>query len=49
MLAAFLTTLAILGGLAYALRSQERGLIDRHRYNNRHNDAPGARADNLLG
>jgi hypothetical protein len=48
MLIALLVTLIITSALGASMRSEERGgLIARHRYNNRYNDASGAREDHL--
>jgi hypothetical protein len=48
MLTAILTPLAIVVALAYALRAGRDGQAIIHRpYNNRYNDAPGARRDHL--
>jgi hypothetical protein len=48
MLTAILTPLAIVVGLAYALRAGRDGQAIIHRpYNNRYNDAAGARRDHL--
>jgi hypothetical protein len=48
MLTAILTPLAIVVALAYALRSGRDGQAIIHRpYNNRYNDASGARRDHL--
>ncbi len=49
MLSAILVTLIVVLALAYALRSSRRAdspLVHRP-YNNRYNDAPGAREDHL--
>ena len=49
MLIAILIALIIVAALGYALRTSRRdGLIGRHGYNNRYNDASAARED-LLG
>lgn len=46
MLIALFVTLIVTAALGASMRSEERGgLINRHRYNNRYNDAPGARED----
>jgi hypothetical protein len=48
MLTAILTPLAIVVALAYALRTGRNGEAIIHRpYNNRYNDAAGARRDHL--
>lgn len=48
MLSAILITLLIGAALGSALRAgRGDGLIGRHRYNNRYNDASGARDDHL--
>ena len=48
MLTAIIVTLVIAGSLLYALRSDPDGsLISRRPYNNRYNDASGAREDHL--
>ena len=48
MIAAILITLIILAALGYSLGSErDGGLIARHSYNNRYNDASGAREDHL--
>jgi len=47
MLTAIIVTLIIAGGLGYALRSGGGQLISRRPYNNRYNDASGAREDHL--
>lgn len=48
MLLAIIITLFIVAALGFSLRSeQETGLIARHRYNNRYNDASGARDDHV--
>ncbi|HWF33270.1 MAG TPA: hypothetical protein VG188_12010 [Solirubrobacteraceae bacterium] len=48
MLTAILTPLAIVVALAYALRAGKDGQTITHRpYNNRYNDASGARRDHL--
>jgi hypothetical protein len=48
MLTAILTPLAIVVALAYALRAGKDGqTIIRRPYNNRYNDASGARRDHL--
>ena len=48
MLAATLTTLLVIIALGFSIRSEKSGgLITEHRYNNRDNDASGARADHL--
>ncbi|HWX97489.1 MAG TPA: hypothetical protein VNZ01_11660 [Solirubrobacteraceae bacterium] len=50
MLTAIIVTLIIAAALLYALRSgQDGSLIIRRPYNNRHNDASGARDDHHLG
>ncbi len=46
MLTALFITLLIVAALAYGLRAEREGeMIPRHPYNNRYNDAPGARED----
>jgi hypothetical protein len=48
MLPAILVTLIILLALGISLRSgRSGGLIAQHSYNNRYNDATGAREDHL--
>ena len=47
MITAFLTTLVVLAALAFSIKSERRGLIGSHSYNNRANDAAGAREDHL--
>jgi hypothetical protein len=48
MLTAILITLFVVAGLGYALRSaSSEGSILRRPYNNRYNDATGAREDHL--
>ncbi len=48
MLTSILITLLIIAALGYALRSERAGsLIVRRPYNNRYNDASGAREDHL--
>jgi hypothetical protein len=48
MLTAIIVTFIITAGLLYALRSgQDGSLISRRPYNNRYNDASGAREDHL--
>jgi hypothetical protein len=48
MFAAILITLIIIAALGYSMQTgQDGGLIGQHRYNNRHNDAAGARDDHL--
>ena len=47
MLAAILITLFIVAALGYASRTGKGGLITRHSYNNRYNDASAAREDHL--
>jgi hypothetical protein len=49
MLIGIIVTLIITSGLGYALRTDggRGGLIARRPYNNRYNDAPGAREDHL--
>jgi hypothetical protein len=48
MLLAIIVTLLIIAALGYALRSERRGgLIVSRPYNNRYNDAAGAREDHL--
>jgi len=48
MLLAVIVTLIIVAALGYALRSERSGvLIARRPYNNRYNDAAGAREDHL--
>jgi hypothetical protein len=50
MLTSIIVTLVVVAALGYGLRSGRRGrgqLIVRRPYNNRHNDASGAREDHL--
>ena len=48
MLSSIIVTLVIVGGLGFALRSGRKGeMIVRRPYNNRYNDASGAREDHL--
>jgi hypothetical protein len=47
MLIAIFVTLLIAAALGYALRSGEGALISRRPYNNRYNDAAGAREDHI--
>jgi hypothetical protein len=48
MLVSIVVTLLITGALGYALSSRSAdGLIGRRPYNNRYNDASGAREDHL--
>lgn len=48
MLSAILVTLVILAALGFALNSRRPGgLILRHPYNNRYNDAAASREDHL--
>jgi hypothetical protein len=48
MLSAIIVTLVIIAALGYALRSgRTGGLIVRRPYNNRYNDAAGAREDHV--
>ena len=48
MLPAIATTLIITVALGVSLQSEKRrGLIAEHSYNNRYNDASGARKDHL--
>jgi hypothetical protein len=48
MLTAIIVTLLVVATLAYGLRSERAGaLILRRPYNNRYNDASGAREDHL--
>ena len=47
MLSAITVTLVISGSLLYSLRGRSSGLIARRPYNNRYNDATGARDDRL--
>jgi hypothetical protein len=48
MLLAFIIALLVTGALGYALRSGRQGETLLHRpYNNRYNDASGAREDHL--
>jgi high-affinity Fe2+/Pb2+ permease len=48
MLAAIFITLVIIAALGSSIQAEQKGgLITRHRYNNRDNDAPGAREDHL--
>jgi len=44
---AILVAVVIVAALALAMRSERSGLIAEHSYNNRYNDAPGARDDHL--
>jgi hypothetical protein len=49
MLTAAIVTLIIVAALGYGLRAERRGvMIPRHPYNNRYNDASGARQDHQL-
>jgi hypothetical protein len=49
MLTAIIVSLIITAGLAYAIGSgRDGGLIARRPYNNRYNDASGAREDHDL-
>jgi hypothetical protein len=49
MLSAIIVTFLITAALAYAFGSGRRGgIILRHPYNNRYNDASGAREDAVL-
>ncbi len=49
MLSAIIVTSVIIFALAYAFRGDRNGVTIRHRpYNNRYNDAAGARDDALL-
>lgn len=45
MLTAIIVTLIIVAALGYALRAGGGELISRRPYNNRYNDASGARED----
>jgi hypothetical protein len=48
MLTAIIVSLVITAGLLHALRTgEDDGLIVRRPYNNRYNDAAGAREDHL--
>jgi hypothetical protein len=48
MFLAIVITFIIVAALAYSFRTERhRGLIARHSYNNRYNDASGAREDHL--
>jgi hypothetical protein len=47
MLLAGLVTLIIIAALGYSQSERRGGLIDHHSYNNRYNDASGAREDHL--
>ena len=48
MLLAIITTAVIVWALGFSFRSERRGgIIGEHRYNNRYNDATGARQDHL--
>jgi hypothetical protein len=47
MLTAIIITLVIIAALAYALAAGRDGTILRRPYNNRYNDASGAREDSL--
>jgi hypothetical protein len=47
MLAAIIVTLIIAGALGYASGTGGGQLISRRPYNNRYNDASGAREDHL--
>ena len=48
MIIAIAITLTIAAALGHSVRSGRRGgLISRHGYNNRYNDAAGARQDRL--
>ena len=47
MVTATIVTLIIAGALGYALRTGGGQLISRRPYNNRYNDASGAREDHL--
>jgi hypothetical protein len=48
MLAAILITLIIIAALASSIRAEKNGgLISEHRYNNRSNDASGARDEHF--
>jgi hypothetical protein len=48
MFTAIIVTLIITAALGYALRTERSGrLISRRPYNNRYNDASGAREDHL--
>ena len=49
MLSAIIVTICIMFALGYAFRGDRDGVTIRHRpYNNRYNDASGARDDALL-
>jgi hypothetical protein len=49
MLTAIIVTVSIIFALAYAFRGDRNGVTIRRRpYNNRYNDASGAREDALL-
>lgn len=48
MLLAILISLIIISALGYSIRPEQKGgMIARHSYNNRYNDASGAREDHL--
>jgi len=47
MLIAILTTIVVVAALALSIRSERKGLIGEHRYNNLANDASAARGDHL--
>jgi hypothetical protein len=47
MLTAIFVTIIIIAALAYALAAGRDGTILRRPYNNRYNDAAGAREDSL--
>ncbi|HEY4428131.1 MAG TPA: hypothetical protein VGN08_08015 [Solirubrobacteraceae bacterium] len=47
MLTAIIVTVVIAGALGYAQRSGGGQLISRRPYNNRYNDASGAREDHF--
>jgi len=48
MLTSVIVTLLVVAALGYGLRSGRTGALSaRHPYNNRHNDASGAREDHL--
>jgi hypothetical protein len=47
MLTGIIVTLIIAGALGDAMRAGGGGLISRRPYNNRYNDASGAREDHL--
>jgi hypothetical protein len=48
MLLAITISLIIISALGYAMNAErDGGLIEQHHYNNRYNDASGAREDHL--